>query len=283
MPRKYRIKKIKTINKPNHGSDSDSGYDSSYESDGGTEYAPKDELGEGRYARTRLFESKTNKNVAVLNPIEIPADLGEARIKHHFFETIYSDTDNQSAFFAVAKDDYRLIVPYIKGTPYEALSGELKLDSPEAQKQLFQSAIRALAKVHQRNMIIVDLKADNILYDKLTAESYFIDGGSSSQMGTAIDPQTYQLENQEAVAENQKKYNYIPPECWSVQPQPVLATKAMDIFCLGVLMLDSIESPAKEIQALIDRCLSRDPQKRPTLEQLSIALEPPIPTQQPKL
>ncbi|CAM2802328.1 protein kinase [Legionella steigerwaltii] len=244
----------------------DSGYESGYESDGETEYSPVKPLGKGGYAQARLFKSLSNKLVAVLNPVSTPGDIEEATVKHRFFKTIYSD--KQSHLFRMGTD-YRLVVPYIQFVPYE----KLIIDTPELQKKLFQSAIQALKDCHDKKMIVLDLKTDNIYYDSSTQKSYLIDGGLSVPTGTTIDPLAFQKSNQEIVEKYKEEYWHIPPECWSVAPTAVLATPQMDIYCLGVLMHDLLENPSSEIQSLIDSCLEKDPKKRPTLMELKNSLD----------
>lgn len=244
----------------------DSGYESGYESDGETEYMPVKTLGEGGYAKARLFKSISNKAVAVLNPVKIPGDIGEATVKHRFFKTVYSD--KQSHLFPMGTD-YRLVVPYIQFVPYE----NLIIDTPELQKTLFYSAIQALKDCHDKGMIVLDLKTDNIYCDSSTQKSYLIDGGLSVPTGTTIDPFAFQKSNQETVEKYKEKYWHIPPECWSVKPTAILATPQMDIYCLGVLMSDLLKDPSSEIQSLIESCLEKDPKKRPTLMELKNSLD----------
>lgn len=244
----------------------ESGYESGYESDGGTEYTPVDSLGEGRFAKARLFKSKNNKAVTVLNPLNIPGDFVEAKVKHRFFTTIYPD--KQSHLFILGKD-YRLVVPYVDYTPYEKLS----IDTVAFQVVLFQSAIQALKECHDKGIIVLDLKLDNVYYDSSTQKTYFIDGGFSILAGAPLDPFVFQKTTQESVEQFKHDYAQIPPESWSIEPNAVFATPQMDIYGLGVLMLDLFDNLSPEIHALIQHCLEFDPKQRPTLDELMSALE----------
>lgn len=257
---RYKTKISKTKKDPE-----DSGYESGYESDGETEYSPVKTLGKGGYAQARLFKSISNKTVAVLNPVTIPGDIVEATVKYRFFKTVYSD--QQSHLFPMGTD-YRLVVPHIQFVPYE----QLIIDTPELQKTLFLSAVQALKDCHDKGIIVLDLKTDNIYYDSKTEKSYLIDGGLSVPVGTIIDPLAFQKASKEIVEKYKEEYSHIPPECWSVDPVPVLATPEMDIYCLGVLMKDLLENPSSEIKTLIESCLVKDPQKRPTLSKLITSL-----------
>ena len=244
----------------------DSGYDSGYESDGGTTYSPVKSLGAGHYAQARLFQSISNQTVAVLKPVRTPGDIEEALIKHRFFQTIYPDSRSH---LHTIENDYRLVVPYLQYVPYT----QLTMDTPELHKRFFLSAIQALTNCHDKGMSVLDLKADNILYDATTYTSYLIDGGLSAPLGSRIDPAAFQDENQTKVEARKNKHWYIAPECWSVRPIAVLATEAMDIHCLGALMYNLLENTSTEMNALVDSCLEIDPQKRPTLAELMSSLE----------
>ena len=261
MP-KYKVNTIK------HSVDSacNSGYDSGYESDGGTEYSPVTHLGAGEYAKARLFKATSNKTVAVLNPVDVPGDLDEARIKHRFFQTIYP---TQRSHLFIIETDYRLVVPYIEYVSYQKLT----VDTPELQKTIFLSAIEALKYAHDKNIIVLDLKIDNIYYDSSTKKSYLIDGGFSVLTGEPIDPAVFQKPSKKIVEECKKDYTQIAPECWSITPIAVLATPKMDVYCLGRLMKRTIDNPISEIQSLIDSCLEQDPEKRPTLVALINSLK----------
>ncbi|MFT4059783.1 MAG: protein kinase family protein [Legionella sp.] len=264
---KTKKNKIRTSSRDSE----DSGYDSGYESDGGTKYSPVKNLGsKGDYAQARLFQSRSNKAVAVLNPVVTPGDIEEARVKRRFFQTVYPE--KQSYLFNIEKGmDYRLVVPYIPHIPYK----ELIIDNPKLQKILFGSAVNALKDCHDKGIIVLDLKSDNIYYDSSTQKSYLIDGGLSVPTGTGIEPLAFQKSNQDIVEQHKKDYNYkhISPECWSVDPNIVLATPQMDIYALGVLMSDLLKNPDSEIQSLIDSCLENDPKKRPTLVDLIVSLD----------
>jgi serine/threonine protein kinase len=248
-------------------SSEDSGYESGYESNGGTEYSPTKPLGTGSYAQARLFESISKKAVAVLNPVTIPGDLGEASVKHRFFQTVYPDKKSH-LFTMENEDDYRLVVPYIPYVPYDNLT----IDTPEFQRNIFRSAIQALKDCHDKGIVVLDLKSDNIYYDSSTQKSYLIDGGLSVPKGTTIDPLAFQKSSRELVEQYKNEFDYIAPECWSVKSTAVLATPKMDIYSLGVLMSALLEDPDPQVQSLIDCCLEKDPEKRPTPEDLLASL-----------
>ncbi len=121
------------------------------------------------------------------------------------------------------------------------------------------------------------MKADNIYFDAATKKSYLIDGGLSAPANTPIDPLAFQKVNKATVEQYKIDYEHIPPECWSVRPIPVMATREMDVYSLGVLMNDVFDETDENLSALIEDCLAKDPKKRPTLEQLKNRLKDDIP------
>jgi len=240
--------------------------ESEYESDEETVYLPIKPLGKGYYAQARLFKSDSEKAVVVLNPVTIPGDIGEAKIKHRFFQTCYPD--KKSHLFMIDQD-YRLVVPYISSVPYK----EIKIDTAEFQKIIFLSAIQALKECHDKGIIVIDLKSDNIYYDSTTQKSHLVDGGLSALTGEPIDSEAFQKSNENTMAFHRKKYRHIPPECWTVAPASARATPEMDVYSVGRLMHDLLVHPAPEIQSLIDSCLEEASNARPSLEALRVSLE----------
>lgn len=247
--------------------ESESGGESGYESDEGTMYSPEKVLGTGEYARARLFKSISDKDVSVLNPVAIPGNFQEAQIKRRFFQTIYPD--QRTHFFTLNNGDYRLILPFIKGIPYE----QLQLDAPELQKKVFYSATQALNDCHHKKMIVLDLKEDNIYYDASTNKSHLIDGGISAPLGSSIEASIFQVPDLSTLEEYKKEYRQFPPESWSIEPHSVSANPQMDVYSLGIMMNDLIKNPIPEIKEQINNCMAEDPKQRPTIAELLIFLE----------
>lgn len=243
----------------------ESGYVSGYESDGETEYTPADELGKGRFAQARLFKSRDNQEVTVLNSTQIPGDMLEARTKYHFFKTVYPD--QQSHLFEFG-DDYRLVLPYVTGTPYSYLSN----DTESFQVILFRSAIQAFKECHEKGVIILDITSDNIYFDTNTKKSYLIDGGLSTSIGQPLEPSFFQAKREE-IEQFKSDFIQFAPECWYIKPNAALATPQMDIYGLAILIQDMFNPLSEKIKPLIERCLDSNPQQRPTLDDLIHALD----------
>jgi len=170
--------------------------DSEYESDKGTQYINKGVLGCGKYAKVKLFESLDGtKKKAIISPHKDKADFIEAFTKRRFYNTIYS-TEPPLFLYNSNQTNYRLIVPYIPGRPYHHLS----LKNEKERVILFISAVIAIQDCHDKKLIIMDLKADNINYDGNftldSSKSYLIDGGLSIKEGHSI-PDVFEFENEE--------------------------------------------------------------------------------------
>lgn len=254
--------------------------ESEYESDDETCYSPVKTIGEGRYDQARLFQSKTEseKAVVVLNPVQTPGEMRQTRTKLSFFQTVYP---GEQCHLFTLENDYRLVIPHIKDESYHTLT----IDSLEFQKTLFCSAAKALKDCHDKNVIVLDLKTDNIYFDFRTERSYLIDGGLYVPTGTPIDASAFQKSDSKIIEQYKKEYSHIPPECWSVKPTPVVATPQMDIYTLGVLMSDLVAFQTPEILELINSCLEQNPINRPTLEELIGALvnAPPLSSPEEKV
>ncbi|WP_454785496.1 protein kinase domain-containing protein [Legionella sp. WA2024007413] len=240
--------------------DDDTSEESCYESDGETKYYPQKNIGSGTYARARKFQSTDGqRSLAVLKPVDKDdIDFIEAYNKYTFFKTLYPKQNNA----LIERDDtYRLVLPYIVGVPYE----KLHLTNERQQIKLFLSAIEALKDCHNKGYIVLDLKADNIHFDKNSGKSYLLDGGISVKKGMPLNPDIFCVTTNEERILNKKKYTQIAPECWS--QKPITAQKSMDVYALGAMM-QSILKPSVDLNRLIQLCLVHQPEHRPTLRTL---------------
>lgn len=244
--------------------------DSEYESDGETVYTPEKKLGTGNYATARRFQSSANKNkLVVLKPVDSQKQhLNEAKRKYHFFKTLYPESQVE-LISNEAKTTYRLILPEIPGQSYQSLP----LSSEEELIHLFLAASDALLECHMKNIVLIDLKEDNIYYDKNTQKAYLIDGGFSEKIYTPINPEIFRKSSEQAVSYNQRKYIHIAPECWSTGE--VYAAPAMDIFSLGTMMSRLGEKiiPSEDLSELIKTCGHKSPLRRPDLPILKNKLQ----------
>ncbi len=244
----------------------DKGYESGYESDGGTSYKPEKEIGKGKYTRARKFKStgsSTAKEIAVLDPVLV--DWDEAQAKYNFFKALYPDrsvelikTPKSRAF---PQGGYRLILPLIPGQLYK----DLKISNdPEEHLGLFLSAVEALERCHNAGYIVVDLTGSNVHYDADTNITYLIDGGLSAKKGAAIN-HIFQPPDQAAVLRAKGKFKFYAPECFSLTPMK--ATAAMDVYALGYMMQIALQdhNPSPAIVNLYTACQNQDPTRRPTL------------------
>lgn len=235
------------------------GYESGYESEGGSFYKPKKELGKGASARARKFESNTGKTKAVLDPINLGfIDFFEAETKFNFYKALYPQHFPQ---LIKKSGTYRLIAPVINGVPYDAL----KIGAKREQIKLFISTIKALKDAHRKGYFIIDLKGDNIFYDSTSGKSYLIDGGMAAKKGDFLHPQ-FQCASITRVERARKKCWHYAPEVFSLNRMK--AVESMDIFPLGVLMRRVLEKPDSMLNNIINLCMNQDPARRPDLDTL---------------
>ena len=83
---------------------------------------------------------------------------------------------------------------------------------------LFLSAIQALRKSHALGYIVLDLKAENILFDETTGSSYLIDGGLSTKTGAPIPHFNFNFKKMThtEIKISQKDCPQFAPECFNV-------------------------------------------------------------------
>ncbi len=235
------------------------GYQSSYESEGETEYKHHKNIAKGDYALAREFISISGKQVVILSPISKKIDFQEAKRKYEFFKALYPGKGTE---LIEDQNTYRLVVPFLPGTPLHQLS----FKSEEELRVVFLSAVKALKDCHDKNIILVDLKEDNILFDSETGVSYLVDGGISSKKEEFI-LHLFEKGSQDLVEDSRAKLTHYAPECFSLKRE--LATEAMDIYSLGTMITfiagAFLES---ELWDLALACQDKDPDKRPSLDSL---------------
>ncbi len=257
--------------------------ESDYESDGGSHYSPKDILGEGQYARARRFESRDGKAVVVLDSApDTYVHAPEIFRKHYFFANHYPERKSYLLRELYSHDGqknssrpYRMVVPCIPGVTYRSYVQAVgKIKDIEQQIHLFLSLVVELKALHDRGLIYLDFKDDNVLYDASTGKSHLIDGGLSVFPGQVL-PGAFRLENMGLLPEQTKKHGFVAPECWTVSPSPrAVAHPSMDVFSLGFFLRNKLFEVDLDLDIL---CLTRacrllNASHRPTLNYLSEAL-----------
>ncbi len=232
-------------------------------------------LGQGAYCKARTFDPDKIGKIpkVVLEPIShlysiSKLSIDEAKNKHQFFKALYPLHNVSLQIFSKKEVPvtYRLVLPKIPGTRYADL--RLDLDTKHTQQRLFASSLHALANLHQKGYVCVDLKGDNILFNSNTNVSFLIDGGLATKQGTQLNSDIFVRYNSGLVAKKRADMDFmhIAPECWDTDSVP--AKTSMDIYSLG-RMLERLFKPMDlQLEPLIDSCLNTDPEKRPTLSHL---------------
>ena len=244
---------------------SKNGYDSGYESDGETSYQRDRDIGEGNYSKARLFKSKNDKTVVSLTPKNENINFVESQKKFHFFKILYPN-DQVAIFINEPKTTYRLVIPEIPGCSFKSLT----IQSTEEFINLFIAAIDALMDCHQKGLVVIDLKEDNIHFDEKNKKAFLIDGGLSSEIDEAVYPDIFKKNSLNDVEQARSTYTHLAPECWSTKEIP--AATSMDIYTLGHMM----ERFGKRnnmilnqrLQKIIQSCTNKNPIVRPDLIEL---------------
>lgn len=239
----------------------DEGYESGYESDGGTFYDATSVIGEGDYAQARKFQAKNGRHKAVLTPKKSQEiDYEEVQAKYEFFKTLYPSHDVE---LLKERGSYRLVLPLLPGLPYQKFDAANK----KQQIKLFLCAIEALQDCHVKGYVVIDLKEDNIHFDEATGRSYLLDGGSAVKKGQPLT--RFQKETPSVLGKYRTKFTVNAPECFYENP---VASEEMDIYSLGNMMEYQFRDAEKNLIDLFHLCQNRTPAQRPSLWRLKLKL-----------
>jgi serine/threonine protein kinase len=156
----------------------------------------------------------------------------------------------------------------LPGQTYGA-AAEYQFDEKD-QIKFFLSAVETLMKCHRKGYVFIDLKEDNILYDKTTGKSYLIDGGLAQKNNTVLRESVFLKNNQDEIDKVLSSSFHMAPECFSTQE--VLAKESMDVYSLGSMMGRVLIYPSDTLNKLIKECQCATPGDRLSLEDLRAKL-----------
>ena len=185
-------------------------------------------------------------------------------------------------YYDICENRPFIVMPYC---PESAVSLVGKMDEGRAWKFL-RDVSAGLSYLHGKDIVHRDIKPDNIMQDR---EGNFLisDFGISTRMRSTLRRNSTREMSQKDIAGT---IGYMAPELFTKKPESV---KATDIWAMGaslyellsgelpfmgqggVMQLHGAETPeledkySKDLQAMLESCLSKDTWERPTAEQLS--------------
>lgn len=257
-------------------------------------------LGEGSTARVYLAREPALKRlvaVKILRP-ELAADSvvrlrfereaqSAARISHPHVTAIYR-------IGRLANDIPYIVMEYIDGrTVREILEARGAFEPPEARGILVAVA-SALAAAHERGIIHRDVRPENVFIENHTGRAVLADFGIAALLETGSDP----VQRLTAAGVRMGEVGHMSPE--QVRGEPV--TEQSDVYAFGILAYEVLtgEGPyavrteaqtlAAHLQhqprrlrelradvdaglaALLERCLAKDPNRRPRAWEVAAAL-----------
>ena len=185
-------------------------------------------------------------------------------------------------YYDICENRPFIVMPYC---PESSVSLVGKMDEGKAWKFL-RDVSAGLSYLHGKDIVHRDIKPDNIMQDR---EGNFLisDFGISTRMRSTLRRNSTREMSQKDIAGT---IGYMAPELFTKKPESV---KATDIWAMGaslyellsgelpfmgqggVMQLHGAETPeledkySKDLQAMLESCLSKDTWERPTAEQLS--------------
>lgn len=241
----------------------------------------------GAYASFRKFGY-----FAVLAPVE-SANWDEVERKINFYKSLYEGINIAVIENPDNPDDYRIIMDLLPGIPVSVftetinnnncneLRKEYQFFNLKTQLIFIQKLINEIHKVHEKNLVIVDLSINNILFgptledenlwsmsasydssDSLNADDrfrfYLIDGGACTFKNQRL-PSEYN------VSSETRPY-YVAPECYH---QEAVADVKNDVYSFGCLLEKIFPVYSKFLLNIIEDCKSKNPENRLDFSNLS--------------
>ena len=192
-----------------------------------------------------------------------------------------------------------IVMQYVDGpTLAEWIETHRRASEREARRIIGEVA-SALAAAHSRQLAHRDVKPGNVLIERETGRAYVVDFGVSAALATAGSDEASRLTATGTVPGTPI---YMSPEQASGEP----VTPKSDVYSLGVLAYELLvgelpyqartamgwaaahlrDTPtpvrvhrsdlAPEVAAIVDRCLAKSPEERPTAEEVAHGLLPGI-------
>ena len=233
-------------------------------------YSANEVLGKGANATARLLKSLTKSKV-VLHSNKEDLDKEEIDNKIRFYNILYPNKVHFELYSN--QKNYRLILPKVPGKAYNDSNIRETLETLGGQIYLFESTCIALKDLHEKGLVFIDLKEDNIHYDEKSKQSFLLDGGTSSEIGKDMSDK-FASDSTNEVLRERKQYEHIAPECFFVaKSQKPIANPSMDVYAIGKLMEHLIvtvyQNPTRhDIKSLIEQCISSKPENRPNIDNI---------------
>ena len=236
----------------------------------------------------RAMDEKLQSEVAVKVYIALdPKGLEEFVSEYKVANTLSHPNLLHADYFDVWDNRPFIVMPYC---PESSASLVGKMDEKTAWRFLCDVS-GGLAYLHGKGIIHRDIKPDNILRDK---EGRFLisDFGISTKMRSTLRRNSTRLMDEKNDLAG--TVGYMAPELFSSKPAAVNAT---DIWALGaslcelltgempfmgqggVMLLHGAEMPeledkySRDLQTMLEACMSKDTWERPTAEQLQLYVE----------
>ena len=192
-----------------------------------------------------------------------------------------------------------IVMQYVEGPTLTEWMEQHRPASEREARRIIGEVASALAAAHARQLVHRDVKPSNVLVEHDTGRAYVVDFGVSAALATSPSEDATRLTATGTVAGTPI---YMSPE----QASGETVTPKSDVYSLGILAYELLvgelpyeartamgwaaahmrDTPtpvrvhrgdlAPEVAAIVDRCLAKDPDDRPTAEDVARGLLPGI-------
>jgi tRNA A-37 threonylcarbamoyl transferase component Bud32 len=203
-----------------------------------------DTIGKGGWGRVKkAYYYHPERGIQKDGPVAIKIEINKAPEKtkkeFNYFLRAHQTIKNQHIQYQssqinpkksnVAQKSYSLM-PYLPGMRLDQFLKEKKEMSLNDRLKMAASTMKALSELHDKNIVHLDIKPENMIYDEKNNAMHIVDFGCAEEKETEIKFVAPKLGN--------GKFNeeYTPPEFGKKFNGPSIASPAMDIYSSAIVI-----------------------------------------------
>lgn len=225
-------------------------------------------IGSKSYTENRILPSGVTGSVRIFQSSEDGSEYIVKSLLPGYFHIL----ENERRLFAKANNEYeaysftfddcesRLVMSLLPGKTLHQQVQEMQVSTTHNRSEkiikIFEAVIKAYIKAHARNVIHLDVKADNILIEEIDGKfvARLCDFGHSRERGNSVkkvDPSATHWAPELRTHKNQIEITS--------------ATEKMDVYSIGA-MFSTIKAIPNFIDKFVKQAQSESPEERPDLK-----------------